>query len=67
MADTGRDPAAIRAGIERAREQIERSVSDLRATVSDTFNWRSAVRRHPLAAFAGAALAGLLIARITTR
>ena len=42
-------------------------MTDLRANVSDTLNWRSAVRRHPLAAFAGAAVAGLLIARITTR
>ena len=65
MADTSRDPATIRAGIERAREQIERSVSDLRANVSDTLNWRSAVRRHPLPAFAGAALIGLILARMT--
>lgn len=67
MADTSRDPAAIRAGIERAREQIEQSVNDLRANVSDTLNWRSAVRRHPVAAVGGAVLAGLLIARVTTR
>lgn len=67
MADTGRDPAAIRAGIERAREQIEQSVNDLRANVSETLNWRSAVRRHPGAAFGIALVAGLLIARATTR
>jgi len=48
-----------------AREQIEQSVSDLRANVSDTLNWRSAVRRHPLPAFAGAALIGLILARMT--
>ena len=67
MADTGRDPAAIRAGIERAREQIEQSVTDLRANVSDTLNWRSAVRRHPLAVFVGVVVVGLLIVRIITR
>ena len=67
MAETGRDPAAIRAGIERARQEIEQSVSDLRANVSDTLNWRSMVRRHPVATFCGAALVGLVIAKATTR
>lgn len=67
MADTGRNPTAIRAGIERAREQIEQSVSDLRESVSETLNWRSAVRRHPFAAFSGALLVGVLIAKATTR
>ena len=67
MEETDRNPAAIRAGIERAREQIEQSVSDLRESVSDTLNWRSAVRRHPVAAFSGALLIGILVARATTR
>ena len=67
MEDTRRDPAAIRAGIERAREQIEQSVNDLRANVSDTLSWRSAIRRHPAAAFSGALLVGMLIAKATTR
>jgi hypothetical protein len=67
MADTGRDPAAIRAGIDRAREQIEQSVNDLRTNVSETLNWRSAVRRNPAAAFGGAVLVGMLIAKVTTR
>ena len=67
MAETGRDPAAIRAGIERARQEIEQSVSDLRANVSDTFNWRSIVRRHPVATFCGAAAVGVLIAKATSR
>lgn len=67
MADTGRDPAAIRAGIERAREQIEQSVSDLRTNFSETLNWRSAVRRHPVAAFSIALLGGLFIARAISR
>ena len=67
MAETGRDQAAIRAGIERARQEIEQSVSDLRANVSETFNWRSIVRRHPAATFCGAALLGLAIAKATSR
>ena len=67
MVDTSRDPAAIRAGIERAREQIEQSVSELRESVSETLNWRSAVRRHPVAAFSGALLIGILVAKATAR
>ena len=47
MADPVRDPAAIRAGIERARQEIEQSVHDLRANVSQSLNWRTLVRRHP--------------------
>ncbi|MGZ6141931.1 MAG: hypothetical protein ACXWLM_01275, partial [Myxococcales bacterium] len=66
-AETGKDPAAIRAGIERARQEIEQSVSDLRANVSDSLNWRIAVRRHPAAAFFGAMAVGFLLAKVTTR
>ena len=67
MVENPRDAAAIRAGIEKARQDIEQSVNALRANVSDTLNWRSFVRRHPGAAFAGAMVAGLLIARVTSR
>ena len=67
MADPVRDPAAIRAGIERARQEIEQSVHDLRANVSQSLNWRTLVRRHPGACFAGAMVVGLLIARTTSR
>ena len=67
MAENPRDAAAIRAGIEKARQDIEQSVNALRANVSDSLNWRSFVRRHPGAAFAGAMVAGLLIARVTSR
>jgi ElaB/YqjD/DUF883 family membrane-anchored ribosome-binding protein len=68
MADvTPRDPAAIRAGIERARQEIEQSVNDLRANVSDKLNWRSFVRRHPVATFGGALAVGLVLAKVTSR
>jgi hypothetical protein len=67
MPESSRDAEAIRAGIERAREEIEQSVDALRANVSDTLNWRSFVRRHPGAVFAGAMFAGLLVARMTSR
>ena len=65
--DTVRDAAAIRAGIERARQEIEQSVSDLRANVSQSLNWRRYVRRHPVACFGGAMLAGMLLAKVVSR
>ena len=65
MAETTRDPAAIREGIERARQEIEQSMNDLRTNVSETLNWRSAVRRHPPAAFCGALALGVILARMT--
>ena len=67
MPETPRDAEAIRAGIERARQEIEQSVNALRATVSDTLNWRSFVRRHPAAVFGGAVLTGMWIARMGSR
>jgi hypothetical protein len=67
MPESPRDSEAIRAGIERARQEIEQSVSALRANVSEALNWRSFVRRHPAAVFAGALLTGMWIARMTSR
>jgi hypothetical protein len=67
MPENPRDSEAIRAGIERARQDIEQSVNALRANVSNSLKWRSFVRRHPGATFAAAMIAGLLIARATTR
>jgi hypothetical protein len=67
MPQDPRDAPAIRAGIERARQDIEQSVDALRANVEDTLNWRSFVRRHPAGTLAGALLAGLFIARATSR
>jgi len=67
MTENPRDAETIRAGIERARQEIEQSMNALRANVSDSLNWRSFVRRHPGATFAGAMVVGLLIARATAR
>jgi hypothetical protein len=67
MADGSRDPAAIRAGIERARQEIEQSVAELRLGVAQSFDWRHIVRRHPGPALGGAFALGLLLARWTVR
>jgi hypothetical protein len=67
MAENTRDPAAIRAGIERARQEIEQSVADLRSNVTETLDWRNFVRKHPVAVFGGALFLGACIARATSR
>jgi hypothetical protein len=67
MAENVRNPASIRAGIERARQEIEQSVNDLRANVHDSLDWRNVVRNHPVGVFCGAAALGFLVARITSR
>ena len=67
MAVTSRDPAALRAGIERARQEIEQSMADLRQGVAESIDWRHLVRRHPAAALGGAIVLGLLLARWTVR
>jgi hypothetical protein len=66
MPDNVRDPAAIRAGIERARQEVEQSVAELRSNVSETLDWRNYVRRHPVAVFGCALALGMCIARVTT-
>jgi hypothetical protein len=67
MSENVRDPAEIRAGIERARQEIEQSVADLRTNVSETLDWRNLVRKHPVAVFGGALALGLIVARLTSR
>jgi hypothetical protein len=67
MPENVRDPASIRAGIERARQEIEQSVADLRTNVSETLDWRHLVRKHPIAVFGGALALGICIARVTSR
>ena len=51
-----RDPAEVRAEIERAREQISASVEEIKREVAARTDWREWVRRRPYV-FVGAALA----------
>lgn len=60
---TGRDPAEIRAEIERTREQLASSAEALRHAVAVRMDWREWVRRKPALCLLGAFTAGFLIAR----
>lgn len=52
----------IRMSIEAARHQISRSLDTLRDEVHETFDWKSYVRRRPLACVGGAFALGVFIA-----
>ena len=56
-----RDPNEIRSEIERTREEIASSLATLRTSVTEATDWRTYVRRQPLAFVAGAFAVGLLI------
>ena len=53
-----RDPAEIQADIARAREEIARSVLTLRERMNEARDWRTWVRRRPVAAVGGALALG---------
>ncbi len=61
MPESTRDPAAIRAGIERARQEIELSVADLRNEVTRSLDVRRMVRERPLVFLGGAFAVGFLL------
>jgi len=56
-----RDPNEIRTEIERTREEIAQSLITLKSSVTEATDWKSYVRRQPLAFVGGAFAIGLLI------
>lgn len=56
-----RDANEIRAGIEKARQEIELSVTDLRNEVKRTLDLGRWVREHPAAFLGGAVALGFVL------
>ena len=56
-----RDATEIRAGIEKARQEIELSVTDLRNEVKRTLDLGRWVREHPAAFLGGALTLGFVL------
>lgn len=56
-----RDAEAIRAGIEKARQEIEVSVADLRNEVKRSLDVRRWVREHPAMFLGGAFALGFVV------
>ncbi len=56
-----REPDQIRAEIERTRDEIATRLASLRTSVTEATDWKTYVRRRPLAFLAGAFGLGLLV------
>jgi len=56
-----RNPAEIRASIERNRRELAGSVEDLRVKVHVLTDWRRQINEHRTAAIAGAVALGFLV------
>ena len=68
MTEVGRSPAQIRADIDVQRQDLGRSVEQLRERVTALTDWRSQVREHrqeliTAAAVVGFAVGGLMMLR----
>ena len=59
MAD--RTPAEIRMSVEETRRELEFSLNDLSAKVTEMTDWRSQLVRHKRELVIGAAVAGFVI------
>jgi len=57
----GRTPEEIRASVENTRQELQYSVNDLQAKVTELTDWRSQLARHRKQVLVGAAVAGFVI------
>jgi hypothetical protein len=57
----GRTPAEIRRDIDLQRQDLGRSVDQLRTRVTELTDWRRQVREHRSQLIAGAAIAGFAL------
>jgi hypothetical protein len=57
----GRTPAQIRSDIDLQRQDLGRSVEQLRTRVTELTDWRRQVREHRSQLIAGAAIAGFAL------
>jgi len=55
-----RDPNDIRSDIQRTREEIAQSLTELRSSVTEMTDWKARVRKQPMTFLAGAFALGLL-------
>jgi hypothetical protein len=56
-----RTPQEIRASVENTRQELEYSLNDLQAKVTDITDWKSKLAAHRKEVLIGAAVAGFLI------
>ena len=56
-----RSPQELRASIEANRMELERSLGNLRAEITEAADWRKHLQRHKREVVIGAAVAGFVI------
>jgi hypothetical protein len=56
-----RSPQEIRASVENTRQELEYSLNDLQAKVTEITDWKSKLAEHRREVLIGAAVAGFLI------
>jgi hypothetical protein len=57
----GRTPEQIRMSVEETRQELEFSLNDLQAKVTEITDWKSQLAAHKKEVLIGAAVAGFLI------
>ncbi len=57
----GRSPEQIRESVENTRQELEYSLNDLQAKVTEITDWKSQLAAHKKEVLIGAAVAGFLI------
>ena len=57
----GRTPEEIRSSVENTRQELEYSLNDLQAKVTELTDWRSMLARNRKQVLIGAAVAGFVI------
>jgi hypothetical protein len=57
----GRTPEEIRTSVENTRQELQYSLTDLQAKVTELTDWRSKIARHRKQVLIGAAVAGFVI------
>ena len=61
MPQPARTPAEIRMSVEETRRELEFSLNDLSAKVTEITDWRSQLVRHKRELVIGAAVAGFVV------
>ena len=56
-----RTPQEIRASVENTRQELEYSLNDLQAKITEVTDWKSKLAEHRKEVLIGAAVAGFLI------
>ncbi len=61
------DIGEAREQLSASRERLLRQVAEAEQAIEEMFNWRTVIKRHPVATFVGAFAVGYALARLFSR